>query len=553
MWLMKYSKKLLLSFTLIGFILLSYFLYHTKNSPNFDQEQQFAGILQANNDNQNYTKEKYEHDISLLTSAHKNDPHNEHYPFYLAVAYKALNNYEEAIKWSKIRIEQNGNKEEIWFAKFLLGQCYQEKGDWEKALNWYQEAFQFNPKRAEPLQKIASYYRFQGKNDLAYKYAKEGSLIPYPGNHALFVSKPVYDYQFDEELSISAYYTPFKEEGLKAANKLLLSKKVPAYVKAQARDNIQYYIENLKNVEFIPIDIQLPPLHPGSDLTYNPMNPSIHKTFSGYRVICRTVNYIKNDKKEMVYLDTQDRDPTLRTKNYLLHYDDEFKLIAQHAINETLPRPRMHVRNIEGLEDCRLVKFGGADWFSCTTCDTNSLGLQQIALCKLASSSTLVAIEVEKLIPLKGPDPFRAEKNWLPIVRNNELNMIYSFDPLIIYKPKDTGECETVLRYDPINDFTPFRGSAAPILFDDGYLVIIHEVYGDLNYAHRFLFLDKDCVVKKVSKPFTYMHQGIEFCCGMTVDHAGKNLVMTLGIKDREAYFGIVDLEIVRSLLEPLP
>ena len=86
-------------------------------------------------------------------------------------------------------------------------------------------------------------------------------------------------------------------------------------------------------------------------------------------------------------------------------------------------------------------------------------------------------LHVEKLVPLKGIDPARCEKNWLPFVKNNELYAIYGYDPLIILKiNRETGDCETVLNEEPDHDFSKFRGSAAPIAFDDGYLILVHEV-----------------------------------------------------------------------------
>jgi len=84
--------------------------------------------------------------------------------------------------------------------------------------------------------------------------------------------------------------------------------------------------------------------------------------------------------------------------------------------------------------------------------------------------------------------------------------------------------------------------------------MLVHEVvHGEgRTYVHRFAFLDRDFIITKVSKPFIYMHKGIEYCCGMTLDHSEKNLIMTIGIEDREAYLSIVDVDTVRSLLEPL-
>jgi len=73
------------------------------------------------------------------------------------------------------------------------------------------------------------------------------------------------------------------------------------------------------------------------------------------------------------------------------------------------------------------------------------------------------------------------------------------------------------------------------------------------NYLHRFLYLDKNFIVQQTSKPFIFFHRGIEFCCSMTIDHSGKNLVLAVGVEDSQAYLYSVTLETIRSLLIPLP
>lgn len=552
---MKQTKKLYLSLLIVGCIIFSsVFVYGKRNAPlTPDEKEQLVALLNEEKNDPNWPPSKYENDIVILTKGLSEEPDNEHYLFYLARAHKGLNHIDEAIKWATLRIEKEGNRDEIWYAKFILGQCYQEKNNWDEAFKWLLEAYLYNPTRAEPLQKMATYYRVKGQNDQAYQYAKQGSLIPYPKNQTFFVNDSVYDYQFDEELSIAAFYTPFKEEGFAAANRLVLNKKAPGYVKEQAYKNALFYITNLKNTHSKPILIKLPLIREGYEDTYHPLNPSIQKMDDGYQVICRTVNYKRNLQLHYLFPDPNDR--WVRTKNFLLEYDRDFNLLSQREIIENLPREHHQWTNIAGLEECRLIPTDKKTSFTCTICDTNPHPASQICYCSLANDSLDENVYVDKLTPIKGPNPNRWEKNWLPFLLNGELYTIYSYDPFIIHKPDiETGECPIVLQYEPTKDFSRFKGSAGPILFDDGYLVVVHEtVFNDrLNYVHRFLFLDKNFKIKKLSKPFKYMHSGIEFCCGMALDHSENNLVMTIGVEDREAYVFIVDVNTVRDMLEPL-
>ncbi len=500
--------------------------------------------------------DKFERDIRLLTEGIAEEPQNERYMFYLAQSYRCVRNYDEAIKWYKERIKIGGWIEEIYYSKFMIGEMYEEMGEWDQALHWYLDAYQTIPERAEPLHKIATHYRKNNQHNLAYLYAKQGSCIPYPREHLLFVSHPVYDYQFDEELAISAFYTPNRSEGFVASNRLCLSKKVPSHLKETNARNIVYYVAPLKATKVVPLDIKLPKLYEESTETYNPMNPTIQRTDDGYLVICRTVNWAQRNGKEYFSRDPNDAD--IRARNYLLRYDPWMRLLSQQEIVEDLPRERLPTR-IHGLEDNRLIESDqNYVWILSTTFDTHP-GAPGQSLCQIPTKPHASgALYVEKLIPIKGPVPGRCEKNWLPFVHNGELLAIYEYSPLTILKiDRKTGETTTVKNVDTLHDFSKFRGSAAPITFNDGYLLLVHEVvFGneyERTYLHRFVFLDKNFDITKVSKPFVFFHKGIEYSCGMTLDHSQKQCILTVGNEDKEAYFVYVDVDHINSILEPLP
>jgi glycosyltransferase involved in cell wall biosynthesis len=497
--------------------------------------------------------DKFERDVKLLTQGLKDEPDNARYMFYLAQSYKCLQQFNNAIEWYKARIEKGGWKEEVWYSKLAIGECYEDMGFWDQALYWYLDAYQYNPQRAESLQKIATYYRLKGQNHLAYIFAKQGSRIPYPKDQILFISHPIYHYQFDEEISIAAYYTPFKEEGFAAANRLALKKEVPLHIKEQNYKNLLLYVQNLKYSHLQPITIDLPFIREGMNQRYNPMNPSIQKTEDGYHLICRTVNF--SQKGGIEYRSLDPLDATIRTRNFLIHYDQDFKLLSQREIIENLPREKVPSR-IVGLEDCRLIPLNNNKWFFCTTYDTHPETIEQ-SLCKLEDNpSSSHEVQVEKLIPLQGTYDTTCEKNWLPFIKDDALYAIYGYEPFLIYKVnQENGSCEPIVQSTSSYDFSHFRGSAAPVEFDDGYLLMIHEVVWteQRHYLHRFLYLDHDLNIKKLSKPFVFLHKGIEYCCGMTIDQANKRCMIPIGYEDRQAYLIFVDLDTIRSLLEPLP
>lgn len=454
--------------------------------------------------------------------------------FQQAESLKSASQYEEAIVWYKKRLETKENPDQVWASKMGIADCYKSLNLWSEALYWYLEAYQNNPIVLDPLLQIATYYRLHGENDLAYIFAKHGSRFS--------------DYRFDEELSIVAFYTRYREDGYRAISDLLMRRDVPWHTKSHAYRNLLYYAQNLKNTRFQKIEIDLPLVVDGSDEHYHPMNPSIVRTKEGYALICRAVNYTQKGAKEF---HTNDPEGYIRTRNFLLHYDKDLKLLSSDEIVESLPREVYPSSIVLGFEDCRIFEWNDSLWFTASNRDTNPQGIPQISLCKLDG------YQVEKLIPLNGPDPERCEKNWLPFILEGDLEFIYWYDPFTIYKPNlFTGNCETVLDYRPTHDFSLFRGSAGPIPFDDGYLLLVHEPVifddGSRCYVHRFVYADKRFTIKLVSKPFTFLHQGIEFCASMTADHSGKTLIIALGIEDSSAYLCFTDFNLVRSLLCPL-
>lgn len=520
------------------------------------QSERLNSIIVIDHTSHSRKEAKSETMISLLKGGIKAEQENTRYLLGLGNAYKYIKDYDQAIKWIKIGLEKGKEKEEIWFAKYMLGECYEALGMWDIALKFYLDAYQTYPVRPDTLRKIATYYRQKGQNDLAYLFAHHASRIKDQEEATSFISDSV-GYEVNEEVSICAYYTPFREDGYLATDQIILQKNVPWFNKSQAFRNILFYVQKIKDAEFKKVQVELPLIREDADVYYNPMNPSIYRTEGGYKFICRTVNFsLKNG--EYRSLDTQDPENVIRTRNFLIDYDKEFNLLEQKEIIDALPRIKFPPAwRIEGLEDCRLFKFFGSDWFTCTTFDTSPYGPCQISLCKLEDADKPAMANIEKFIPLKGPDPNRYEKNWLPFVKDGELFTIYSYDPLIINKPNiETGEWEVALKMETDHDFSHFRGSAGPVTFDQGYLVLVHEIVMLSNiercYLHRFVYFDEHFNVKKVSLPFTFLHFGVEYCCSMTLDHTGTKLVMPIGIEDREAYLCIADLDAIRHSLRSL-
>lgn len=201
--------------------------------------------------------------LPLLYQLHESDPQNPYLLFYLAQTERCQSHLQEAIGFYEKRLQHGGDSEEVWFSKYMLGKCYEDLGQWEKAIFWYLEAYQENSLRTESLVKVATYYRWHGKNDLAYLFAKHGTKVPISDDQLLFDLPPETHYQFEEELSIAAYYTRFKEDGYLSISNMVMRKNVPWHIRQQGYQNLLFYAQNLPCRTRLSIDIELPPSRRG--------------------------------------------------------------------------------------------------------------------------------------------------------------------------------------------------------------------------------------------------------------------------------------------------
>ncbi len=178
-------------------------------------------------------QDKFSRDERLLING-INDPEvsislRGRYHFYLAQTYKDMGKYIKSIFWYQRRIEKPSIvwKEELFYSLLQIGNCYQQLGDFSRAVTAYLSAWETRPVRAESLYQLASMYRQKtiddsvGHNLVSYHFCQLGINIPFPVNDHLFVDPKVYQYKFDIELSIVCFYfNDKKKQGKEAIQRL---------------------------------------------------------------------------------------------------------------------------------------------------------------------------------------------------------------------------------------------------------------------------------------------------------------------------------------------
>ncbi len=365
-----------------------------------------------------------------------------------------------------------------------------------------------------------------------------------------------------QEFSIIAYYSDRRDLGLQISDKLLFHRsriidgtreRSHAVDDEMIHRNLIFYVDRLPRIEKYVISVEMPLVE---DFRYHSMNPSIIRTENGYLFLCRGVNYDLTDGSYHIHA----VDQKVRTKNILVRTDRQLIPISQHEIVDHADYTRYPSR-VVGFEDCRLFQVGEELWFTCTTGESKAEFLPQIGIGKIPSPPWENTIPITTFVPLEGPSPGRCEKNWLPFACGGQISVIYTYSDTIalLIGMEDgipDGETSEFSRKVTNEYACQFRGSGGPIPFDDGYLAVIHEVSFPDNvrhYFHRFVWIDDQFKLRKVSPLWRFDDQRIEFCAGLCRSHQDGQLLLSYGVNDNKAAIISVDIDQVRKMLADLP
>ena len=196
--------------------------------------------------NRSKDSQKYQKDAQLLETALIDEPDNARYRFYLAQSYRDAKDYEHAITNYQKRIEMGGWDQEVFWSMLQMAIMQQlSSKPPEVFVDSYNKAFDFRPSRAEPLYRLANYYREAGEFEKGYQTAKKGLHIR-DSKDVLFVERWIYDYGLLLEFSVSAYWTGRFTEALLATHLLLVNTGLPKNVRDLANQNLAWIHQMLR-------------------------------------------------------------------------------------------------------------------------------------------------------------------------------------------------------------------------------------------------------------------------------------------------------------------
>lgn len=447
--------------------------------------------------------DKFERDIRLLKKGLEQEPNNGRYYFYLANSYRDLAQHQNAIDAYKKRIEIGGWIEELFHSCLEIGNMYKRLNEMDKAVYWWLEAYNRHPVRAESLYEIVKHYREVGKHHSAILFYNVGRKIPYPKRDVLFINHQVYDFLFDYEYSILAFYVNGAVDHYKYLN--LIGKD---YQKDTVKGNYQFYAKRLESMGGVDYKFSesLTKSFYGRQEDFKSSSASIIPYCEGYIMNVRYVNYRLNDGGEYFFRNGTDK---IASINKIIWLNRDLEVLRTHWIDKVQDESLRY----QGIEDVKIFSHDGNILFLGT--------VQHPQKMNLAVGSGTYDLTKDCLYSKAQNSPFDryCEKNWCYFhTTKGELRMVYEWSPLTVM----TSEQTIVARHTEVPDFfRDIRGSTHGMLVNDELWFVAHLVHYSTprHYYHIIIVLDaKTFAYKRHSILFKFHKKPIEFVLGFIVE-----------------------------------
>ena len=462
--------------------------------------------------------DKFERDIRLLKGGLETEPKNGRYMFYLANSYRDNGKKEEAIEWYKKRIEVGGWAEEIWNSAYHIGTCYKDLKKDADAIYWWLEAYNLRPSRAESIYQLVKHYRITAKHALALQFYKLGSAIPFPKDDVLFIEKDVYEYLFEYERLIFAYYAKCPVDH-RSVLKLIGNN----YCNENVLSNYLFYVPKIKS---IPKTV----IHPftrtasceigGALREFYSCNPSIVMEGEGYLMNLRMANH-KITPTGGYAVGTVDN--KIVTYNISMKLDKKFQIVEETAL-EVSSTDTQYL----GCEDIRLLE-GNTTLYAGMTQDPVSKSL--------VMGHGVYGVDYT---PCKSPTGRSCEKNWALFRSGEEVRFIYEWSPLTVLDLSGTILSKNA---NVPSWFRHVRGSSCGVRWKNELWFLTHIVSHVHNapriYYHMIVVLDAT-TLEYVRNSYLFQFDGektVEYALGLIIN--ADSVIISYSKFDQEALVGV--------------
>ena len=483
--------------------------------------------------------DKFERDVRLLTEEIAENPRNDRAHFYLGQTLKDLGQFEKAIEMFKKRIEIGGWIEEVHYAYYQIGKCYDHMGKPLEMELWMNKAFEFYPRKAEPLYFMTRYFREKSHHFKAYHYYLKGRDIPYPKDDVLFIENHVYEGLFAYEATILDCYVVGRSKQDSLTDLIgYINRGIPHFVQ-NVWDNMVYYVEPLTNTykgqytklllkdsdEFKATSTALIPYSNDSNRRYlmNVRYVNYDITPTGSYVMRCPKNYVKT-RNGRIFLNAQyqpTEDVTIMQEDYT-RYD----------------------KNIEGLEDVRVFMHDGRLRF--TASSKNATDDERIVIVTGDYNEHTLLMNNTSII--ESPRDSGCEKNWIYVpqsaVQNpagkGKMNFIYGWSPFEIGAVQN-GKLEIHTTYPSCALFGHCRGSSALVEYDGALWAVTHYVkyVNPRIYSHSVVQFNRETMrPERYTIPFCFRNNKIEYCLGFDI----KNDIACFTFSENDTSPGMIQV-----------
>ena len=200
------------------------------------------------------SQKRWFRDRELLLKDLQEHPDNPRTALYLGLTEMWIKDYENAYIHLKQRVTMSSFHQEEYWALYNLAELVEtlsiEKPGtyfWREAQDYYLQAYQMRPHRAEPLVRIARHYAEKNEYATSYLYARRAAELPLPSieEEVLPVFTRVYSFERWELLSRVAWFVKDYELGERAVKMAIEAEPNATYL----YNTLSYYWERKSKTE----------------------------------------------------------------------------------------------------------------------------------------------------------------------------------------------------------------------------------------------------------------------------------------------------------------
>ncbi len=275
-----------------------------------------------------------------------------------------------------------------------------------------------------------------------------------------------------------------------------------------------------------------------------PCNPSVMVQNGKLMACYRGVNYDLREGYRFWYgsVGSQITD----SQNYLATIAPNLSQASSRFIEDR--HIRRHPLALNGLQDLRLFEWKGETYALGSAAVSEPTG--QLNEHRLRNTSFLCKLKGGHLELVNFFQTARLnEKNWMPWVVDERLFVVYEPDPFTVLEFADK-KMQLVISPAQKLKLPKQTGSSCVITLGDYYLGVVHDKVGlgrKAVYSHTLVQFSRNFEVLRVSTPFTFEGETVEFCAGLAI--LDDNLIFSYGVWDQKAVILSLNLKACLQLL----